>query len=419
MITSFRNKNKHLGIDFFVTLTAISVFLCLSSRPVCAQPDPDELLKEAKLEYSEVRPPELLSLPILDKVEEYKDDLYNRFGTSVATALVYANQVLLASKHNNGKDRSVGWFKIKINQDIWRGGKIELKLRGGSCGNGIDSLAPSFSKFNKGAGRPATIYVSKLYLKQALFDDKVYLGAGRISASHLFDRNVVANSAEKQFLSRALVHNLTIPFPSSGLGIEARIKPLDWAYMSFGWANADSESTMIRMRNPFYNSFCITELGITPKIYDLQGNYRFIYRWNRENLDRIDGYGIQKGDQGFALSFDQQLTKKINVFFRYGITDEKVRPIQNFWSMGGEVAGLIPGRELDVVAIGLAQSIAGHDYSEAYEHVSPETMIEMYYKIMVSEYLFVTPDLQILSNPDMDRKQKTAVAIGVKALLLF
>ncbi|MCU0651931.1 MAG: carbohydrate porin [Candidatus Omnitrophica bacterium] len=295
MIAFFRDRNKRLEIKFFVTLTTVSVFLCLNSRPAYTQPDPDELLKEAELEYSEFRPSELLPMPILDKVEEYKDDFYNRFGTSVATALVYVNQVLLASKHNNGKDRSVGWFKIKINQDIWKGGKIELKVRGGR-GKGIDKLAPSFSEFDKGAGRPATIYVSKLYLKQTLFDGKLYFGVGRISASHLFDKNAVANNADAQFLSHALVHNLTIPFPPSGLGIERQIKPLDWVYMSFGWANADGSSTMIRMRNPFYNSFYITELGITPKIRDLQGNYRFIYRWNRENLDRIDGDGVQKGD---------------------------------------------------------------------------------------------------------------------------
>jgi carbohydrate-selective porin OprB len=96
-----------------------------------------------------------------------------------------------------------------------------------------------------------------------------------------------------------------------------------------------------------------------------------------------------------------------------------VRSIQNFWFIGGEVTGPIPSRKLDVAAIGLAQSIAGHDYSKVYEHVSPETMMEMYYKIMINKYFFVTPDLQILFNPDMDGKQKTAVAIGVGALLLF
>ncbi len=356
----------------------------------------------------------------VDNFNKYRDDFARKYGTEFALLINFTPQLIAKSSHDQGKGRGVGYLNLEIKQRLWQGGAAFMELES-DRGYGIDKFIPTFSWFNSNSGADVGIYIPALYLEQNLFEDKISIEAGKLDLSYWFDDNAVAGSADTQFLSDSLVDNLTIPFPAKGLGAMINFKPYEWLYFKSGAATARASSTKTGLSDGFNSLFFISELGLSPKFFQLQGNYRFILDMDHEKLQRIDEEGEEGRDFGFGVSFDQQITKKITLFFRYGFADEKIRDIRHFWSFGGQITELIPGRKLDCLGIGLARSIMGKDYREVNDEdtVRPETMYEVYYSYSLNKFLTITPGIQIVTNPDADKTAKSAMVYGLRFLLSF
>ncbi len=303
--------------------------------------------KETSLELSEEsdRSAEAEAKPesLVEKILKEKKNLKEKYGTTIAFVINSQIQSALYAKTNKGKSRAAWYYNIALEQKLWKDAYTHLEFEGGH-NKGIDKLLPTFSIFNSKAGEPAYFYINKFYLSQKFFQEKGFLAAGRLDLSDWFDANKVANSGDKQFLSASLVDNLILPFPQRGLGAMARFKPADWFYFQAGASDAKAISTKVGLNNSFQGTFFISEFGFSPKIGSLQGNYRFIINSDHVKLGRIDGSGNKNGDYGYALSFDQQISKRVTLFCRYGFADQEVRNIQHFWSWGGQLTEPIPGR---------------------------------------------------------------------------
>jgi porin len=108
-------------------------------------------------------------------------------------------------------------------------------------------------------------------------------------------------------------------------------------------------------------------------------------------------------------------TQGLGVFARYGFAHSDVNPIDDFWSVGAQYRGLIPSRDADVLAFGVAQ---GQLVKAAGFTASDETALELYYNIAVTGWLGISPSVQYIFNPgggDVDN----AVVIGVRAQMNF
>ena len=57
-------------------------------------------------------------------------------------------------------------------------------------------------------------YVSELWAQQAFLDDRVRLRLGFLEQQTLFDRNLYANSEDRQFLNTFLDNNAVVPLPN-------------------------------------------------------------------------------------------------------------------------------------------------------------------------------------------------------------
>jgi len=378
--------------------------------------------KETSLELSEEsdRSAEAEAKPksLVEKILKEKKDLKEKYGTTIAFVINAQIQSALYAKTNKGKSRAAWYYNMALEQKLWKDAYAHLEFEGGH-NKGIDKLLPTFSVFNGKAGEPAYFYVNKFYLGQGFFQKKGFLAAGRLDLSDWFDTNKVANSGDKQFLSASLVDNLIIPFPQRGLGAMAKFKPADWFYFQAGAADAEAVSTRVGLDNSFQGAFFISEFGFSPKVRDLQGNYRFIIDYDRVKLGRIDGSGNKNGDYGYALSFDQQVTKHITLFCRYGFADQDVRNIQYFWSCGGQLSEPIPGRKNDVLGFGLAQSIFGDDYRQVNAKASAETMYEIYYNFSAYPFVKIIPNLQVVTHPDGNKDSSCDVVVGTRLLVAF
>jgi len=395
-----------------------SIILSVFSHPSYAALTPLEISQLEK---------EKIGVPVrgewLTALANYRKKVSEQYGTDFAFIFNFAQQAILKSRHNQGKSRGVWYWNLEVEQDLWKGADLFIEFEV-DRGKGVDKFLPTFSIFNNNSGEDAWLYLPALYLEQNLFSDKLFLAAGKLDISYWFDCNEAANSADTQFLSSSLVNNLTIPFPANGIGALAGFKPYEWLYVQLGAATAKATYTQVGLSNAFNSAFFIAEAGLTPKLFSLPGNYRFILHSNHEKLAYLESEEDEEtknNDFGFGISFDQALSKRLTLFLRYGRTDPKVREIEHFWSCGAQLAEPIPGRKFDLLAFGVAQSIMGDDFRRANgeDAAGSETMYEAYYSLGFNNAVSLTPDIQIVTNPNADKTEETEIVFGLKFLLSF
>lgn len=359
---------------------------------------------------------------LADKIEKWRNDIIEKYGTDFAFLINTQYQKILQSEEFEGKGKWAEYHGLSIRQKLPLQDFYLISNIAGGSGKGIDKFTPVFSIFNDAAGEPCNIYVSKFYFEKGFNDNKIIADIGKLDLSSWFDANQAAFSSDEQFLSSALSNNRLIPFPQKGFGARLFIKPNELFYFQTGMANANAVKTKIGLSDAFSGAyFLIGEFGISVKIKDRAGNYRFIFFGDIEELNKLNGEGTQQNDFGFALSFDQDITKKIKLFLRYGNANKNVSIISNFLSAGAQFEGIIPGRKNDLWGIGMARSFISSDYRDAEGPGigNAETMYETYYNIKLHPFFSIIPNLQYVTYPLGQKDIKDEFAIGIRFVLLI
>ncbi len=203
----------------------------------------------------------------------------------------------------------------------------------------------------------------------------------------------------------------------------AAFRAYDWFYFQIGASTAKAFYTKTGLTDAFNSTLFLSELGVSPKIFGLESNYRFLYYFlHRKYPQILDEDQDKRNQAGFSLSFDQQITPKITLFTRYGFASEKVNDIQYSWSAGGQVMGLFPGRKEDCFAVAVAQSILGRDAREYYVTDTTsyrETVLEAYYSLRMNESLVISPDLEVMLEPGANKESVNPIIASVRFLLAF
>jgi porin len=372
----------------------------------------------------------------------------------ISISLAYQQQVFFNA--HGGKDteqgfREAGSYDLILKADtkklgLWDGGYGYVKIKGnwrdstGLNGGKVGAL----SSPNADEDEDDTIFVSKWWIGQKFLNDVFDLRVGRLeSKKDLFDLNEYAKNEDYQFLNNWLRSNPTVPHTTAG-GVRLKIQPTDWYYFQMGAFDGDSRgSKRGALRTTFHDSgtfIGMWEAVLMPKFNSahgaLPGNYRLgLWYDGRDRtlfIDDLDGIRqprFKSNTVGFYLSFDQMLYKEndrpkdtqgLGAFFRFGHAKEEVSRIEDFWSIGAQYQGLIPTREDDVLAFGVAQSIRSGRYRQEIDaRADRETVYELYYKIAVTPWLAITPDFQFLRNAGALGTHKDVFVAGIRFRLIF
>lgn len=320
-------------------------------------------------------------------------------------------------------------------------------------GNGLSSvkvgslLGVNDDPGSGGFSENQTLAVTELWWEQTFFERRLTLTIGKMHANSYIETNAFANDQTQFFMGSGLVFNPTLPLPQDGLALRLKYAPYDWFDTQLYLHDAEADiretglNTAFHGRSDFFGAF---EAALRPKFGGRRGNYRFLLwydprpkaRWRSDpslipvfnfagprppliNWSRGQTPNFQRGDMGFTLSFDQELTDRLGVFFRYGLAAEAVSTFRHFWSLGGQLEGLIPGRQADLVGIGVAQGIISREARKYGGFSDQETVFECYYRIQLTSWLHVTPDIQVVLNPGANRGAHPAVVFGVRAQMNF
>lgn len=348
------------------------------------------------------------------------------------------------------KGRYTGSYDWETDFDLEKllglpGATVLAHVEGGwSRGLGESSVGSIFD-VNADAYGDEVINLTELYWEQVFFDDRLMFRIGKMDITGgytcrhcdvAFDTNAYANDETAQFLNSALVNNPTIPFPDYGLGASVFVEPIDRVYFSAAVADAQADSRETGFNTAFHgqdNYFAIFETGFVPVIPSpwgkLPGGYRVGFWYDPQGKDRFRRDGeirsvtVKRDDVGFYLSLDQALYREndqdeqgLGAFFRYGWADGDVNDLKCFWSTGLQYQGLLPRRDNDVLAVGYANGKRGKnpDFTAPREQVW-----EFYYSIELTPWLHITPNLQYLKHPGLNRDVADAIVAGIRAQLDF
>ncbi|MCK4914260.1 MAG: carbohydrate porin [Planctomycetes bacterium] len=290
-------------------------------------------------------------------------------------------------------------------------------------GNGIttDKVGGPF-ELNENAKGNLDFIVDKVFAEFTLSDRLFTVDIGKIDLEDFFDTSAVAGCEKSQFLARPLLKNETIPFPSKGLGIRAIFEPSDFWYVQVAIADAQADKRETGFKTTFCNEdyfVSMAEIGIRPNFFNMPGTYRFIIWYDPQDKAYLDGSGSTKRDDlGFALSFDQKISKKTTVFCRYGWADDKVNSTEDFVSVGGQIEGLIEGRDKDVFAIGYAHGLRSPKGLASNEKRQID-LIETYYAVKVNDNISITPNIQFVMDPGGLTKESPATVFGLRCRVKF
>jgi len=322
--------------------------------------------------------------------------------------------------------RYSGAYDLEIGVDLEKlklipGGKV-YALAQGSWSQGIDgpSVGSLFGVNCDAYGDRATDLL-QLWYEQSLLENRLKIRVGKLDMTGgfqcqgcpvSFDGNTYANDPTLQFLNCALINNPSIPFPQQGLGAIVFAEPVDGFYMSAGIADANADNRTTGWHTAFEedaNTLTIFETGITPTLPSANGPMQGAYRvgaWYDTALPKADSWGGYTSCDQMIFKEDDNKddTQGLGLFARYGLANDDVFMISQFWSAGAQYQGLIPGRDNDVLGFGVANGqlrTVDFDYVNG-GFVFPkgkETVYELYYNIMLAPWLSLTPDFQFIKDP--------------------
>jgi porin len=131
----------------------------------------------------------------------------------------------------------------------------------------------------------------------------------------------------------------------------------------------------------------------------------------------------QSGSWAAYYNFDQFLyttkadgSQGIGIFGRIGFGDRNTNVLEQFYSFGIGGQGMLPGRDRDRFGIGFYYSNLSNDLPGTFLS-GDEIGLEVFYNIAATNWLYVTPDIQVIEP--VGRQATTAFLTGLRVQMRF
>jgi high affinity Mn2+ porin len=431
-------------------LASLIASLCFTA-PVLAEPAAAEVAQllqslQERLSRLEARNAELerrLAEPVklpesvasrLDDVEtevlaiSKKPDPLAKFeGVSVGASL------LMVAQHANGGAADASELSARAD--------VEVELPGGSIGSAEGRIFAHFRAGDgdgiDGATNPpgnfatanATVFgdINSPVLMQAWYQLDMPVGGasgnlgqmevtvGKIDPFGFFDGNNIADDESEGFMNLAFVHNPLLDAGGDiGVGEHGASPGVRLAYVSdinggnhftasLGLFGAGSGADYW---DSFDKPLTIAQLEYAGKtLPGLEGAYR-LYAWNNARaLDQINALDpvtgeptIEEKHNGWGISFDQQVTPHATVFARYGHSSKGNLNFDRAYTLGGQLAGSLWGRDSDRIGLAYGALSTSSAYRNAGSGSGREKLYELFYAWQANDALQITPNLQFIEN---------------------
>ena len=257
-------------------------------------------------------------------------------------------------------------------------------------------------------------YVSLTFGERSYFTVSV----GKVDVSRLFDVSEVAGDQRTQFMNPRFRNAPAIAYPG---GAENAPRSIG-AWVDFQSANESLEFTAgwTRMDEDSNDPYFFGEVRVWKGLHLLVG----AYGWQANGLLPDWGAGPASSRLGFGFfaDYEPQITGDLKIFGRVSLVDQATSLYKLTWSLGASIGGGPWGRPSDTGGVAFGVNALSDDYAAANEKNDNEGVFEIYYRLMLfiadrgshKPSIEITPNVQILINPNGISAAETASIIGVR-----
>ena len=302
-----------------------------------------------------------------------------------------------------------------------KGGKAFADFQTHDGRNGSELLTGDFQGFSN-IDAPGFTALYELWYEQTLLDGRLRVKAGKIDATNEFA--FVENGAE--FINSSAGYSPTIvgfpTYPDPATGAVAFVAPVDWMYLGAGvFDGATQEGIRTGTRGPatFFGDpadlFLIAEAGARWSLGGgRDGRIGLGAAHHTGTFDLVDGSGrTQDGVTSVYLVLEQTLFNEnpagdgqgVGVFLQIARTEQDVFDADLHVGAGVVWTGAIPTRDADVLGLMASYVHFGDPVRSAGTIVEDhELNVQAFYKVQVTPWLALKPDVQYIANPGGTRR---------------
>ena len=331
------------------------------------------------------------------------------FGATVTTVGQHSN----FGASDSGIDGSL-MVEVKAKAKLTERDTVRATFKAG-MGEGLGGRVPSFCGFNGASGAARNIYLNQFWYERKLGVDGSWRArVGYLDLTSDFDQNAYANDEYTQFLSDAFINNLTFECPANSLGGQLWWEPNDkW---SFGVGYSESNRDCVEM---FSYGVAIAEIDRRVQIGELQGTYRGYFTANFAPRPSLDGSRDDLTNDGWGLSFDQEISQNIGLWGRYGQQNGACCEFDRALTAGFELHSFSETRPDDILGFGYGITYVSDEFAQLNEGTVDENHFELYYSFQVNDYFSATPSLQWIDGVGGDGDAEVVWAPGLRATVAF
>jgi porin len=248
--------------------------------------------------------------------------------------------------------------------------------------------------------------VTNLYWKQYFCDRRLAFAIGVIDVTDFVDVYAMMNPLT-HFINLGFSTNPTIAVPNQGLGAAAAAMLTDRIYVQGGFGDANGQPTLAGFDTFFDDSeyFSYVEFGATTSQDRIYLDNIHVTLW------RIDDRQVAGTPEGRGVAFTAQkfVCHKWLPFFRFGYSDGDAALMQTVFSTG---IGLRRENN-DVAGIGVSWG------KPADGTLREQLTSEFFYRIQLTQFLAVTPDVQLIVDPAANPNTDVLALFGIRLRAAF
>lgn len=361
--------------------------------------------------------------------------LFEEHGVTINSSLLYSPFVKTsggASGEGSGKGYSLFNLSVTVDTEkagLWKGGTFYALYQrkagyGISGANGCNGAMGDWMGLDGWDWRQIN-QISEYWYQQKLFENKLRLKVGKQDANGDF---AFLNSGW-DFMNTAFSVNPTIPmptYPDQNFGFVAEINPKEW----------------LSIRNGIYSKygvpFNISEIEVKSKIKGKPGRYS-IGAWEMSDSNGFEvpqSYNFNTGttatniynrNYGAYAQFEQMVYKEkkddendmqgLVAFGQFGVSPSNRNDMSRYVGGGLHYTGLIPKRDKDRMGIAVASGNFAPRLGDITSMVGSETAFETFYRVQVTPWFYLQPDVQFIMRPS--GYYDSSVAIGLRTVVTF
>jgi high affinity Mn2+ porin len=371
-----------------------------------------------------------------------------------------------------------------IGRKLWSGASVyfDPEMAGGKGLSSTLGIAgfPNGETFRIGEASPV-VYVARIFLRQQIpFDKDHYdtledginqvrervsrkrltINFGKFGMADFFDQNIVSHDPRTDFLNWSLMNNGAYDYAANTRGYTGG---LILEYYTPGWVLRAGTALMpVYANGPTLNFNWAKSNSETLEIekdyflHGLAGAARLLFYFNtskapayqtviNEDLNGTDTsldviYGTQYGGKkfGMGISINQQISQRLNGFFRLGWNDGKTATwafaeIDNSVSAGIRFYGIGKSRMADNIGLAFVSNgissghreflnIGGYGFmlgDGKLPNYSRENIAELFYQVKLFQQLYATLDYQFVSDPAYNRDRGPVSLLAARVHVNF